>query len=206
MGLHPNHVIYGLFCRQEAELQLMSTLLSIILTYTCAVLNTMKNNKTLQWFCGSLYMLAHFFYSHLSLSLKTWITHGKTHHRTNRRCQSWNQHPTHWVWIKDLICGASLIFELYFRVLTSRHTLAATHHAFKHTTHQSHHTCMHWHDTPCMQGWHMCDNDHACPELLWGDIHVHMVRRQGHRSTVPTMHTPFSVWQRPCMPRATAWR
>ncbi len=55
MGLHPNHVIYGLFCRQEAELQIMSTLLSIILTYTCAVLNTMKNKKTLQRFCGSLY-------------------------------------------------------------------------------------------------------------------------------------------------------
>ena len=57
MGLHPNHVIYGLFCRQEAELQIISPLLSIILTYTCAVLNTMKNNKTLQWFCGSLYIL-----------------------------------------------------------------------------------------------------------------------------------------------------
>src|SRR5882757_5069350 len=55
MGLHPNHVIYGLFCRQEAELQIISPLLSIILTYTCAVLNAMKNNKTLQWFCGSLY-------------------------------------------------------------------------------------------------------------------------------------------------------
>src|SRR6266404_4624868 len=56
MGLHPNHVIYGLFCRQEAGLQIMSTLLSIIITYTCAVLNAMKNNKTLQRFCGSLYM------------------------------------------------------------------------------------------------------------------------------------------------------
>ena len=91
----------------------------------------MKNNKTLQWFCGSLYMLAHFFYSHLSLSLKTRITHGKTHHRTNWQCQPWNQHPTHWVQIKDLICGASLIFDLYFRVLTSRHVLAATHHIRK---------------------------------------------------------------------------
>src|SRR6267378_8126465 len=55
MGLHPNHVIYGLFCRQEAELQIISPLLSMILTYTCAVLNAMKNNKTLQQFCGSLY-------------------------------------------------------------------------------------------------------------------------------------------------------
>src|SRR6267378_2092450 len=55
MGLHPNHVIYGLFCREEAELQIISPLLSIILTYTCAVLNAMKNNKTLQRFCGSLY-------------------------------------------------------------------------------------------------------------------------------------------------------
>src|SRR6266404_1252664 len=53
MGLHPNHVIYGLFCRQEAELQIISPLLSIILTYTCAVLNAMKNNKTLQQFCGA---------------------------------------------------------------------------------------------------------------------------------------------------------
>src|SRR6266404_7760244 len=58
MGLHPNHVIYGLFCRQEAELQIISPSLSIILTYTCAVLNTMKNNKTLQQFCGSLYVTA----------------------------------------------------------------------------------------------------------------------------------------------------
>src|SRR6266404_2562276 len=56
MGLHLNHVIYGLFCRQEAELQIISPLLSIILTYTCAVLDTMKNNKTLQRFCGSLYI------------------------------------------------------------------------------------------------------------------------------------------------------
>ena len=56
MGLHPNHVIYGLFCREEAELQIISPLLSIILTYTCAVLNAMKNNKTLQRFCGSLYI------------------------------------------------------------------------------------------------------------------------------------------------------
>ncbi len=55
MGLHPNHVIYGLFCRQEADLQIISSILSIFLTYTCAVLNAMKNNKTLQQFCGSLY-------------------------------------------------------------------------------------------------------------------------------------------------------
>ncbi len=67
MGLHTNHVIYGLFCRQEAELQIMSTLLSIILTYTCAVLNTMKNNKTLQWICGSLYI-------HVCLSMLTQLS------------------------------------------------------------------------------------------------------------------------------------
>src|SRR5882762_6321763 len=58
MGLHPNHIIYGLCCRQESELQIISPSLSIILTYTCAVLNTMKNNKTLQQFCGSLYVTA----------------------------------------------------------------------------------------------------------------------------------------------------
>src|SRR5882757_7926742 len=55
MSLHPNHMIKGLSCRQEARLQIISLLLSMVLTYTCAIFKTTKNNKTLHQFCGSLY-------------------------------------------------------------------------------------------------------------------------------------------------------
>src|SRR6266404_6346962 len=56
MSLHPNHMIKGLSCRQEARLQIISLLLSMVLTYTCATFKTTKNNKTLHQFCGSLYV------------------------------------------------------------------------------------------------------------------------------------------------------
>ena len=55
MSLHPNHMIKGLSCRQEARIQIISLLLSMVLTYTCAIFKTTKNNKTLHQFCGSLY-------------------------------------------------------------------------------------------------------------------------------------------------------
>src|SRR5882762_10184441 len=55
MSLHPNHMIKGLSCRQEARLQIISLLLSMVLTYTCAIFKTTKINKTLHQFCGSLY-------------------------------------------------------------------------------------------------------------------------------------------------------
>src|SRR6266404_5826616 len=58
MSLHPNHMIKGLSCRQEARLQIISLLLSMVLTYTCAIFKTTKNHKTLHQFCGSLYTLA----------------------------------------------------------------------------------------------------------------------------------------------------
>src|SRR6266404_4688733 len=56
MSLHPNHMIKGLSCRQEARLQIISLLLSMVLTYTCAIFKTTKHHKTLHQFCGSLYM------------------------------------------------------------------------------------------------------------------------------------------------------
>ena len=56
MSLHQNHMIKGLSCRQEARLQIISLLLSMVLTYTCAIFKTTKNNKTLHQFCGSLYI------------------------------------------------------------------------------------------------------------------------------------------------------
>src|SRR6266404_4683451 len=55
MSLHQNHMIKGLSCRQEARLQITSLLLSMVLTYTCAIFKTTKTNKTLHQFCGSLY-------------------------------------------------------------------------------------------------------------------------------------------------------
>src|SRR5882762_11591484 len=57
MRLHLNHMIKGLSCRQEARLQIISLLLSMVLTYTCAIFRTTKNHKTLHQFCVSLYIL-----------------------------------------------------------------------------------------------------------------------------------------------------
>src|SRR6266404_3278595 len=55
MSLHPNHMIKSLSCRQEARLQIILLLLSMVLTYTCAIFKTTKTHKTLHQFCGSLY-------------------------------------------------------------------------------------------------------------------------------------------------------
>src|SRR6266404_9180266 len=55
MSLHPNHMIKGLSCRQEARLQIISLLLNMVLTYTCAIFKTTKTYKTLHQFYGSLY-------------------------------------------------------------------------------------------------------------------------------------------------------
>src|SRR6266404_4829947 len=56
MSLHPNHMIKSLSCRQEARLQIILLLLSMVLTYTCAIFKTTKTHKTLHQFCGSLYV------------------------------------------------------------------------------------------------------------------------------------------------------
>src|SRR6266404_5560362 len=55
MSLHLNHMIKGLSCMQEARLQIITLLLSMVLTYTCAIFKTTKTHKTLHQFCGSLY-------------------------------------------------------------------------------------------------------------------------------------------------------
>src|SRR6266404_7256901 len=55
MSLHPNHMIKGLSCRQEERLQIISLLLSMGLTYTCAIFKSTKHPQTLHQFCGSLY-------------------------------------------------------------------------------------------------------------------------------------------------------
>src|SRR6267378_7161531 len=76
MGLHPNHMIKGLSCIQEARLQIISLLLSMVLTYTCAIFKTTKGHKTLHQFCGSLY------FDDLSISLVD-----------NNFYTTWNNHP-----------------------------------------------------------------------------------------------------------------
>src|SRR6267378_522894 len=96
MSLHPNHMIKGLSCRQEARLQIILLLLSMVLTYTCAIFKTTKTHKTLHQFCGSLYPLPHIPLPHTPHSYTLLI-----HHFFPELYSGSNNCPNVWPFWKD---------------------------------------------------------------------------------------------------------